>query len=130
MSPQRRRSLCASLVSTSVDAGLFALASLVLAGIALVAARWSAGVLGALANFGLNRLWAFGAQGDSFGRQAARYGVTAILAVSLATALWWVLARTTPIDVRLLHLVSLAAVWLAFTFPLLRRWVFAPKTAT
>ena len=129
MSPERGRSLVASLLSTVVDAGLFTLASLALVGSALVAARWWAGALGAVANFGLNRFWAFRAGRGSIRHQALRYGVTAAIAVSLATALWWALAHTTPIDVRLLHLVSLAAVWLAFTFPLLRRWVFAPKTA-
>lgn len=129
MSPERRRCLCASLVSTAVDAGLFALASLVLAGVALVAARWSAGFLGAVTSFGLNRLFVFRRRDEPLWRQATRYGVTALLAVSLATALWWALARTTPLDVRLLHLLSLGAVWLAFTFPLLRRWVFAPRSA-
>lgn len=127
MSHERRRSLCASLLSTAVDAGLFALASLALAGAALVTARWWAGAMGALANFGLNRCWAFRQAGSTLGRQATRYAVTAALAVTLATALWWVLASTTTLDIRLLHLVSMAAVWLAFTFPLLRGWVFASR---
>jgi putative flippase GtrA len=129
MSPERCRSLLASLVSTALDAGLFALATLALVGSSLVAARWSAGALGAVANFGLNRCWAFRHRGGHLGPQAVRYGVTAVLAVTLATALWWALARTTPLDLRLLHLLSLAAVWLAFTFPLLGRWVFAQTSS-
>lgn len=129
MSPQRLRSLFASLLSTALDAGVFAIASLALVGSSLVAARWSAGALGAMANFGINRCWAFRHVEGSWGRQAIRYGATAALAVSLATFLWWVLAQSTPLDVRLLHLVSLAAVWLGFTFPVLRRWVFATPRA-
>lgn len=129
MSPERRRSLLSSLVSTAVDAGCFALASLALAGTALVAARWSAGALGAATSFGLNRCWVFRTRDASLWRQGARYVLTAFSAVTLATGLFWALARATSLDVRLLHLGSLGAVWLCFTFPVLRGWVFADAPA-
>jgi hypothetical protein len=34
------------------------------------------------------------------------------------------LRAVTGLDARLLHIPSLAAVWLTFTFPLMRAWVF------
>lgn len=125
----RRRSLAVSLATTALDAGLFALGTLLLAGPALVAARWASGAVGAAANFALNRSWAFRGPGGHTIRQAARYAAVAVAAVSLATLLWWGLHAATGRDPRLLHLVSLAAVWLVFTFPMLRRWVFRERTS-
>lgn len=122
------RSLLASLASTAVDAGLFCLCTLLLAGgTALLAARWACGAIGAVSNFTLNRCWVFRAR---FGRtngiwgQAGRYAVTALSAVSLATLAWWLLRRIIGGDPRLLHILSLALVWVCFTYPLLRGWVF------
>ena len=124
MSRGRLRSLAVSLVTTGLDAGLFALCTLTLMGPLLVVARWCTGAVGAGANFALNRVWAFRVRRGGVARQLLRYAVTSAVAVSLATAIWWLLARVTPWDPRLLHLVSLALVWLAFTFPMLRGWVF------
>ncbi len=121
----RLRSLGVSLASTALDLGLFALLSLALAGVrGLLVARWVCGALGATANFLANRRFAFRAAAEPWARQAWRFAVTAAVAVSLATLLWWALWRWTGWDVRLLHPVSLAAVWLLFTFPAMRVWVF------
>jgi putative flippase GtrA len=116
------------VATTVIDAGLFALCTLVLAGTALVAARWTCGAIGAVANFALNRAWAFRARNGSPGPQAARYGLTAFAAVSLATLAWWLLREATGWDPRLLHLMSMAVVWVAFTYPLLRSWVLPAST--
>ncbi len=123
----RQRSLTVSLVTTFLDAGLFALCTLSLAGPLLLMARWTCGAIGAVSNFLLNRNWAFSSAGQDAWRQVARYTVTAVAAVTLAALLWWLLRLVTGWDARLLHLLSLALVWLGFTFPMLRRWVFAGR---
>jgi putative flippase GtrA len=123
------RSLSVSLASTAVDAGLFCLCTLLLAGgTALLIARWVCGAFGAVSNFVLNRCWAFRERRANLWRQAGRYALTALLAVSLASGVWWLLRLATGWDPRLLHLGSLALVWLSFTFPLMRRWVFRSVT--
>jgi len=127
----RLRSVGASVVSTAVDIGLFALLSFALTGLVSSAAllaglRWLSGAAGALANFALNR-WAFGAARARLGQQGLRYAAVAAAAVTLAAGVFFMLARLTPADPRLLSVASLALVWLCFTFPLLRRWVFARR---
>jgi putative flippase GtrA len=126
---QRLRSLGVSLVTTLIDFGLFALCTLILIGSALTWARWLSGAVGAVCNFLLNRSWAFAARGERLAHQAARYGVTALIAVSAATLVFAALRLFTPWDARLLHLLSLGLVWLGFTFPMLRGWVFRRSEA-
>jgi putative flippase GtrA len=118
----------ASLASTAVDAGLFCLCTLLVAGgTALLVARGACGAIGAVSNFMLNRCWVFRARSgrtDGIWGQAGRYAVTALAAVSLATLVWWLLRRTLGGDPRLLNLFSLALVWLCFTLPMQRAWVW------
>jgi putative flippase GtrA len=123
----RLRSLAVSLATTALDAGLFALCALSLAGRALIIARWACGAVGALANYALNRGWAFRCRQGAGATPLLRYAVTAGAAVSLATALFAAATVLLAWDARLLHLLSMAVVWLLFTFPLLRRWVFAAR---
>jgi putative flippase GtrA len=124
----RLRSLGVSLATTALDAGLFALCTLFFAGgAALLAARWLCGALGAVANFSLNRAWAFHTTGGVLG-QAGRYALTSLAAITLATLVWWLLRLATGWDPRALHLLSLGLIWLGFTFPVMRRWVFARST--
>lgn len=129
MSQRRVRAVSVSLSTTALDVGLFALCTLALVGPALVAARWTCGAVGASASFVLNRTWTFRARQSPVAGQLGRYAVTALCAVTLTTALWWGLHRLTGWDTRLLHLLSLALVWLVVTFPLLRGWVFVRSTA-
>jgi putative flippase GtrA len=121
----RTRSLAVSVVTTVLDAGLFALLSLLLRPQQLVFARAICGGIGALANFCLNRQWVFHRCGVSLLRGVTRYAVVAAGAVALGTLIWQLLWLATALDPRLLQLVSMAAIWLLFTFPLLRIWVFA-----
>ena len=128
----RLGSLGVSLVTTVLDAGLFAVCTLMFAGgAALLAARWFCGAAGAAANFSLNRSWAFNSTSDdrSLLGQAGRYALTSLVAISLATVVWWLLRLTTGWDPRILHLVSLGLIWLGFTFPVMRRWVFGSSRA-
>jgi putative flippase GtrA len=124
MKSLRIKSLLVSLLTTVIDAGLFALSTLILVGAWLVWARWVCGALGAVCNFVLNRRWAFHARHPGWGRDLGRYALTATASVTLATAVWCGLRAATGWDVRLLHPLSLGLVWFAFTFPMLRGWVF------
>jgi putative flippase GtrA len=126
MSRTLARSLATSLITTALDAGLFALCAAILPAPVLVFARWISGAVGAVANFAINRRWSFGARaaGDAVMAQAARYAAAATVSVTAATALWWVLEQVTGWDPRPLHLVSMALVWPVVTYPLMRGWVF------
>jgi putative flippase GtrA len=126
MKSTRIRSLAVSLLSTALDFGLFALCTFLTAGLtALAVARWVTGALGAGCNFALNRAWAFKSTDSGVWGQAWRYALAAVSAVSIATLLWIFIHSATGWDPRLVHLVSMALVWLGFTYPLLRGWVFA-----
>ncbi len=119
------RSLLVSLLTTALEAGLFAACTFLWMGVgALVVARWICGGIGAGCNFALNRVWAFKHSDARLRVQLVRYALAAVTAVSLATLVWYCLLRVTGWDPRLLQLVSMALVWLSFTFPLLRGWVF------
>lgn len=123
----RLRSMASGLLTGTVELTLFALCTLVLAGgTALVAARWLCGLLGGVANFLLNRLWAFGAAAQPARGQAMRFAAAALGAVTLASACWYGIYTATGWDPRLVHLASIVLVWMTFTFPVLRGWVFRP----
>lgn len=124
------RSLVVSGFTTALELSLFGLgfAFGAAAGGRLVLLRWGAGLVGAVANFALNRNLVF-APASKVGTKtrhssAIRYAVTALTAVTLSTILWETLVALTRLDVRLLHPVSMAVVWLIFTFPTMKRWVF------
>ncbi len=132
-----RRSVSVSVASTTLDFGIFALASFFVIGPALVLARWLAGAVGAVANFTLNRRWAFasGRPGERrtrspLGAEAGRYTLLALGSITLATSIWWFLSRLTPLNPRVLHPISMALVWILFSYPLLRRWVFRDADET
>lgn len=124
------RSLATSVVTAALDLGLFLLLALLLSGTLVVVARWISGAAGALSNFVINRRWAFAARGARDGKardQLARYAFVALGAVTLATFVFALLKTRTHLDLRIAHLASMALVWAAFTYPLLRVWVFARR---
>ena len=119
------RSALVGVASAGLDAGLFAICTLVwTGGLALVIARWVCAALSAVGNFAANRRFAFKARGPLVS-QLTRYVLAAAAGISLTTATWWAMASATGWDPRLVHLLSLVLVWAGFTFPILRRWVFA-----
>ena len=124
MERTRVRSLLVSALTATLEITAFAFCTALLAGRALLAARWAAGASGAVANFLLNRRWAFRRRDVRARGQAARYAVTALAAVTLATTVWWSLVTAAPVDPRLAHMASLVGVWLVFTYPVMARWVF------
>jgi putative flippase GtrA len=131
MKGPRVRSLLVSLLTTAIEVTLFAVCTFLWFGsTTLVVARWLCGTLGAGCNFILNRAWAFRDDRSCVARQMGRYAVAALVAVSLATFLWWSLFRLTGWDPRLVHVLSMAMVWLGFTYPMLRGWVFRPTPSS
>ena len=121
-----RRSLAVSVITTALDVALFALCTVTLAKHHLTAARAACALVGALANFALNRAWAFRHWYSGPASRLGRYAVTALTAVVIGTALWHLLWHTTHADPRLLQLISMALIWALFTFPMFRAWVFRP----
>jgi len=90
----------------------------------LVFARWKVGASGPACTHFLNR------RGAPKRRPARRSAATVLAAVSLATGVWWLAAHLTPIDPRVAHVAHLRAVWWVFTFPTMRRRVFAGVIAS
>jgi len=125
MSPTQRRSLLSSLFIASVEVVVFALCTVTLAQPLLVFARWIVGASGSACTYFLNRRWAFVRRDVPKRQQARRYAATVLTAVSLATGVWWLAVHLTPIDPRVAHVASMMGVWWVFTFPTMRRWVFA-----
>jgi putative flippase GtrA len=127
MRSPRLRSALVGLASAGLDAGLFALCTLLWAGTApLLLARASCAALSAVGNYTANRCWAFRSAGP-VGGELVRYALAALAGISLTTACWWALSAVTGWDPRLTHALGLGLVWLGFTFPVLRRWVFEPQ---
>lgn len=123
----KTRSLLVSVATTALDLTAFAICVAFAHGawMTLVIARWMCAVLGAGCNFALNRKLAFRDHAGSASDQLKRYAIVALGAVTLATCVWSMLRVMTGLDARLLHPLSAAIVWLVFTYPLLRRWVFS-----
>lgn len=120
----RLRAALVSISGTAVDFALFSACTLVLTGGPLLATRWLCAAVGGVLQFWLNRRWAFCAQDDRCQPQLAKFALTASVSITLSTLVWWVLCRTTGWDPRLMHLLAPAVVWIGFTFPVLRGWVF------
>jgi putative flippase GtrA len=123
------KSLAVSVCTMTLDMSLFALCFALIhsTGTLLLLARFFCGALGALSNFLLNRRLAFRSEGSPL-EELGKYAIVAASAVTLATLLWWILDRQTAIDPRVLHPLSAALVWLGFTYPMLKKWVFANIT--
>ena len=117
------RSAAASILTGTTELIVFILCSFSLAGRALIMARWLIGATGALVNYGVNRKWAFAERDTPKREQGLRYGLTALGAVCLRTALFALLCRVA--DPRVAHVVSMSVVWASFTYPTMKRWVFA-----
>ena len=125
MSKTQKKSLLVSILTAGCEIIVFGLFASILFGPLLIAARWMVGATGATANFVLNRRWAFETRDQSASQQATRYVATATLGVSLATFLWWIIVQSTGWNPRAVHVGSMMAVWLGFTYPMFKLWVFA-----
>ncbi len=124
MSVLRAKSAVVSVVTAGCEVLALSLATLVLAGPALVAFRWIGGLFGAGANYLLNRTFAFAADRDERPGEIVRFAATALLSVTVSTTLWWTLVGLTGADPKVLHPCCMMAVWTTLTYPLMKRWVF------
>jgi putative flippase GtrA len=121
-----RRSVATSLLTTALDFGtLIGLTEL--AGINYVLATWVGTVVGSISNFALNRVWAFSARSAPALPALGRFVIVQIGASGLHTAGVWALTRFGRLPYPISKLVVAALVYLAWNYPLNRRFVFNPR---
>jgi putative flippase GtrA len=120
------RSVLTSLLTTALDFGtLVGLTEL--AGVNYVLATWIGTVVGALANFTINKMWAFDA-GDMPAMPAmGRFLGVQAGASGLHTAGVWVLTRFARLPYPVSKLVIAAVVYLSWNYPLNRWFVFGQR---
>ena len=117
------RSLLTSLLTTALDFGtLVALTEL--AGVNYVLATGIGTIVGSIANFTINKLWAFHAPDTPAFSAAARFVVVQIGASGLHTAGVWLLTRFGRLPYPVSKLVIAAVVYLIWNYPLNRLFVF------
>lgn len=120
------RSLLTSLLTTALDFGTL-LGLTELAGVNYVLATWIGTVVGSLANFTINKVWAFAARGAPAVPALGRFVVVQAGASALHTAGVWALTRFARLPYPASKAVVAAAVYLAWNYPLNRWWVFNPR---
>jgi putative flippase GtrA len=120
------RSVLTSLLTTALDfATLVGLTEL--AGINYVLSTWIGTVVGSLANFGINKVWAFSA-GDAPALPAfGRFVVVQGGASALHTVGVWLLTRFGRLPYPASKLLVATAVYLVWNYPLNRWFVFNPR---
>jgi len=117
------RSLVTSLITTVLDFGtLVGLTEL--AGVNYVLATWIGTVVGSLANFTINKVWAFYAADAPALPALTRFAVVQAGASGLHTAGVWLLTRFLRLPYPISKLVVAAAVYLGWNYPLNRWFVF------
>jgi putative flippase GtrA len=117
------RSLVTSLLTTALDFGtLVGLTEL--AGVNYVLATWIGTVVGALANFTINKAWAFYARDMPAIPAIARFVGVQAGASGLHTAGVWILTRFGRLPYPFSKLVIAAVVYLTWNYPLNRWFVF------
>lgn len=122
------RSLLASVGTGGLEIAVFAICAAVLPGRTLILARWLVGASGSTANYFVNRRWAFAARDAAKRQQGWRFAVATLAAITLATVLWTVIVEL-GLDPRVAHVASMGGVWLVFTYPVMKRWVFSARSA-
>ena len=119
------RSVVTSLATTALDFGtLVGLTEL--AGVNYVLATWIGTVVGSLANFTLNKVWAFYASDAPALPALTRFALVQAGASGLHTAGVWVLTRFLRLPYPASKLAVAAAVYLGWNYPL-NRWFVFPR---
>jgi putative flippase GtrA len=117
------RSLLTSLLTTALDFGtLVGLTEL--AGVNYVLATWIGTVVGSLANFTINKVWAFSARSAPAVPALGRFVVVQAGASGLHTAGVWALTRFARLPYPVSKAIVAATVYLAWNYPLNRWFVF------
>jgi putative flippase GtrA len=120
------RSLLTSLLTTALDfATLLGLTEL--AGINYVLSTWIGTVVGSLANFTINKFWAFSAREAPALPAFGRFVVVQSGASALQTVGVWLLTRFGRLPYPASKLLVAAAVYLVWNYPLNRWFVFNPR---
>jgi putative flippase GtrA len=120
------RSLLTSLFTTALDFGtLIGLTEL--AGLNYVLATWLGTVVGSLANFAVNKLWAFSARAAPAVPALGRFVLVQAGASAWHTAGVWALTRFGRLPYPVSKIIVAAAVYLAWNYPLNRWFVFNPR---
>lgn len=117
------RSVLTSLLTTALDFGtLIGLTELF--GVEYVLSTWIGTVVGSLANFTINKQWAFSARGAPAIPALGRFVLVQLGASALHTAGVWLLTRFGRLPYPVSKLVVATAVYLVWNFPLNRWFVF------
>lgn len=120
-----RKSLSVSILTSLLDLSIFTLASLLFIGPALVFSRVFSSTIGALSNFFLNQRWAFKHRvRRKTSAELGKYALTALGAISLGTLIFCLFIQIFPTYPKTIHIVSLALVWLSYSYPMMKGWVF------
>jgi len=121
------RSLLTSLFTTALDFG--ALVGLTeLAGLNYVLATWIGTVVGSLANFTINKVWAFSAGQAPTGPAFGRFLVVQAGASGWHTLGVWLITRFGRLPYPASKAIVAAVVYLAWNYPL-NRWFVFPTSA-
>jgi putative flippase GtrA len=124
--PTFARSLATSLLTTALDFGtLVGLTEL--AGVNYVLATWIGTVVGSLANFTINKVWAFSARSAPAVPALGRFLLVQAGASGLHTAGVWLLTRFGRLPYPVSKALIAAAVFLVWNYPLNRWFVFNPR---
>jgi putative flippase GtrA len=115
-----------SLLTTALDFGtLVGLTEL--AGVNYVLATWIGTIAGAVANFTINKLWAFHARELPAMPALSRFVVVQAGSSGLHTSGVWVLTRFAGLPYPVSKVVIAAVVYLAWNYPLNRWFVFGRR---
>ena len=120
------RSLLTSLLTTALDFGtLVGLTEL--AGVNYVLATWLGTVVGSVSNFVINKTWAFSARSAPAVPALGRFVLVQAGASAWHTGGVWLLTRFGRLPYPASKAVVAAIVYLAWNYPLNRRFVFNPR---
>ena len=120
------RSLLTSLLTTALDFGtLVGLTELL--GVNYVLATWIGTVVGSLANFTINKAWAFSAREHPAVPALGRFVLVQAGASAWHTAGVWALTRFGRLPYPGSKAIVAAVVYLAWNYPLNRWFVFNPR---
>jgi len=92
---------------------------------AYAAAALVGAIVGAVTNFLLNRHWVFRSRDKALLVQGSQYAVGSLLTLLLLEVLLWILIDRLAFDARLAWVPAKIVVWIVFSYPFQRVFVFA-----
>lgn len=96
-------------------------------GVYYVPAVAAAALLGAVANFLANRIWAFGSAG-MLGKEAVRYGITSLGSLAWNVLLVWLVTSQLGLVYYFSKIAVGIFVGIVWNYPLHKYWVFLPNS--